>query len=308
MKYKMPTRFAIEALTIVIALQLIITPCKLLAQSETSDIDALNNRRLRAEVEQAEAAARKAEADAAKLRSDIAKQDIETRRAQIEALKTTSTVEGALVENSIAASKALGCAAWNIADQIKDEGDLKPGTLVLFSEDSLRGLSDYTALSLQLDSANNDYPAADKAVRDKLEEIRKEELAKLIELEKKLEAELKLLQTTKTSKFEFEFFKHGFKSTNVASIESMKTASTDPVIGTIADFSSLAGGPASIITTAALTSLAMFKTDISLKGTDAEPGNQELSGYLFRLLSFELKNDKIQKIADTEKMTLVNPD
>ena len=104
MKFRMPTRFAIEALTVVIALQLIITPCKLLAQSETSDIDAMNRRLKQAEVDTAEAGARKAELDAAKLRSDIAKQDIETRRAQIEALKTTSTVEGALVENSIAAS------------------------------------------------------------------------------------------------------------------------------------------------------------------------------------------------------------
>src|SRR5688572_12921065 len=81
--------------------QLVLGPATAVSQVTVTN-EELKKRLEQAQVEAAEADARKKELDAEKVRSDIAKQNIDARRAQLDAVKGTSSIEGSLVENNIA--------------------------------------------------------------------------------------------------------------------------------------------------------------------------------------------------------------
>lgn len=86
----------ISLITLVVCVQLFLSPIAVLAQSSPSDDDAeIKRRKELAAALEAEAKARKAAADATS--------------AELGLIKSNTTVEGTFVENNIAASKALGC-------------------------------------------------------------------------------------------------------------------------------------------------------------------------------------------------------
>ena len=299
-----------SVLTALLLFQFCFAPLSGLAQNETSDSEALKNRKLRAETEAAEAAARKAEADAAKVRSDIAKQDIETRKAQLEALRSTTTTEGSLVENNIAASKALGCAAINIASEIRKMNP-EPDLLLMYNAAAADGLSQYSALMTQIRAARLDYDGdsgAIKSVLDRLEQYVRDNpavsQAEIEALQKKVEeaqkaiddlAKPKAVKTTgarrkranEKNAYVLVPDKIVVSESNAMLTESDKKAIAEPM-----SFISPAS-PFGASVTAALTLLAGFRTDVNLKGTEVKADDQALMGYMFRTLKLTTANGKV---------------
>ncbi len=313
----------VKALLAATVLQITLMPIAVLAQqSETNQSEILKERRSLAETQTAEANARKAEADAAMVRSDIAKQDIETRKAQIDALKGTSTIEGSLVENNIAASKALGCAAGNIAFDFFNL-ELNPDFLLLFDENTANGLSEYTSLIAHTNYVINEYSGstvepkskgAIEAVLDRLKEyqrlhpgVTEQQIADLNVEIAKLKSEIDELSKLKTNQLnpaaniKVKKFPSKVMLADQEQVTILKESSTQ-VMDTVAGLATLAT-PTGAIIRSVLAGLAMFKADVDLKGTKIDANDRDLANYLFRTLKLTADpNGKVARRANGPKM------
>lgn len=275
----------IRLYTLVFVIQLIVTPASVFAQST----DPIQTRKDEAAALKAEAEARKAVADAAKAEADAAKQQLDNRKTQLDLARSTTTIEGNLVENNIAASKAIGCAAVNIAREIQRlDAHERVDMLVLYSQLSAAGLSEYTALRTQFENINGSYDKAIDAVKRKLAEYEASESKKsAAEIEKikkelaQLETEVQRLRSPRTARSATRV------SRSLAAESGFRTfkLEAEKTIESRTSSFALAGDPVGT----ALNLIALFKTDTTVKGVDAKPGSQDLTGYLFRLLKLRLK-------------------
>lgn len=289
---------------LIVLFQLIIAPIALLAQSTpVNSTEATDNKRQldEAAILKAQGEARKAQADADQAEANAAKTNLDNRKALLEMAKSTSSVEGNLVENNIAASKAIGCAAVDIGlDLVTIQGAPKPDFVLLYAPAAASALSEYGALRLQIDSEIKAYPAARKNLDDKLKGyIKKEDDAldaTIDELSKRLAAlleEIKNLQGIKkptaqqknriaTLNQSIQFQTMVLENANL--IHSVELNSSSIKISSLAG-SSTGLSPAGIAIDAALNLFALFKTDTTIKGSPVTPGPQDLNGYLFRVLN-----------------------
>lgn len=286
----MRIRPIISLITLVVCVQIFLSPIAALAQSSPSDDDAeIKRRKELAAALEAEAKARKAAADATS--------------TELGLIKSNTTVDGAFVENNIAASKALGCAANDIKLQI-DELHLGPNAvIVLNSAAAMSSLSEYTAFKTQVSRAKTGIDKATTDIRAKLEAWMKSEneaaakqKAELEEKIKKMEDELGGKSASRTPASSPEMFKSmnlsagilGFKYTiNNAG----KTIAANEALTSSLSALSVASAiePVSAIIGTALNVMAMFKTDVSLKGTSISPQQMEIDNYIYRLLQFEVR-------------------
>jgi hypothetical protein len=202
------------------------------------------------------------------------------RKTQLDMLKSTSTVEGTLVENNIAAYKSVGCAAYEIINRIRDysfvEG--KPqniDTLILYKPETVTSLSEYSALLSQVQQLNARYLKGNPALIAALisQSDQNAELAGLRE-------ELFQLKNKIRIDYENKYQSHAFETMTLTAKVEMFNTQRDLTNAT-ASFNPLSlASPAGLIIDAALNVLALFKTDTSLKGTDVKAGNTELVSYL----------------------------
>lgn len=306
MKNNYFTFSTLQLFVVILLIQLILTPVIVLGQDERGDpTDAAEKKRRldQAAILKAESEARKAKADADKVESDIAKQNLEMRKTQLDLLKSTSTVEGNLVENNIAASKAIGCAAADIAIDLETiTGVPKFKYLLLYSPEAATSLSEYTAIRSQINSTEDAYRKVRPKLEQKLSATVVDEVnaltARIEDLGNdilRLEAEITNLRRPNLNAQErtrFAALNAELTDTRralIASQEAVGALGGGNIERIAPALSALSlGGPAGMAVSAALDMLALFKTDTSLKGTDIKPGVQELNGYLFRVLNLKL--------------------
>lgn len=307
----------------VIIVQLFLGPAAAMAQIVPVNISEESEKKRRldeAAIAKAEAEARKAQADADKVESDIAKQNLETRKTQLELIKSTTTVEGSLVENNIAASKAIGCAAVDIARDMSTF-DNKPDLILLYSPQAATSLSEYTGLIVQLRSTSTAYTDTIPRLEKKLapysvkdEKFLQDKIDALEIQLAKLEARIKELEK-KPTLTQSDNAELGFVTTNLAitaqTLENFRAAQKVEKGALTEGISSilgagLTGGTAGLAISGALNLFALFKTDTTIKGTDVTPGSLDLTGYFVRARTF-IGNPGLQ-IISPDKVVLGDVD
>lgn len=310
-KLKLTAKKLTLALTLVALLS---SPFGVLAQSTTSETDETTRRKEAAAILKAEADARKAAADAALVEAQIAEKNVTTRRTQLESLKSNSEVSGSLVENGIAASKAIGCAAVDISNEVRriQASDSTIKSLILFSPTAADSLTLYGALIGEVTRLNSKYSPAVKDLNSKLDILQKAQddanQARLLELQKELQ--LLAIQEKIT-------IKNGKPGSKVKINTVWNTKQQNLLMSEmeVLNLNGAKSGTNKAIPTAAVSAIlstaldmfALFKTDVSITGTNAKPGSMDMTGYLFRLLTLRPGlNGTI--ISRSEPMAIISPD
>ncbi|MBX3298679.1 MAG: hypothetical protein KF736_04355 [Acidobacteria bacterium] len=279
----------ISLITLVVCVQLFLSPIAVLAQSSPSDDDAeIKRRKELAAALEAEAKARKAAADATS--------------AELGLIKSNTTVEGTFVENNIAASKALGCAANDIKLQIDELRLGSSAVIVLNSLTAMGALSEYTALKTQLDEANTEFEKVLAEFQAKLDAWLKAENQAAEKRKKELEEKIKKMEeeiaATKPSRAPAGVTEKSTTSTIFSVMGNYKTLMVDADKTKAANDSISAGlsaagaiaavaDPVTAALSVALNVMALFKTDVAMKGTSVTPQQMEIENYVYRLLTFE---------------------
>lgn len=271
-----------------LVVQLILGPVAATAQIVPINISEESEKKRRldeAALAKAEAEARKAQADADKVESDIAKQNLETRKTQLELIKSTTTVEGNLVENNIAASKAIGCAAEEIAlDLFTTGGVSTPDYVLLYTPGAAASLSEYSAIRVQSGSTINAYKPARDALEAKLQKYMQEDDAALDQrindlqdeidkIKAQIEAEKKKPNSrTKTAMLQELNEQLAFKAAEfLGAVEAQNVSLTNTFKAQkVADFLT-SSTPVGMAIDAALNLFALFRTDTTLKGHNNNP-------------------------------------
>ncbi len=279
----------ISLIKLVVCVQLFLSPIAVLAQSSPSDDDAeIKRRKELAAALEAEAKARKAAADATS--------------AELGLIKSNTTVEGTFVENNIAASKALGCAANDIKLQIDELRLGSSAVIVLNSLTAMGALSEYTALKTQLDEANTEFEKVLPEFQAKLDAWLKAENQAAEKRKKELEEKIKKMEeeiaATKPSRAPAGVTEKSTTSTIFSVMGNYKTLMADADKTKAANDSISAGlsaagaiaavaDPMTAALSVALNVMALFKTDVAMKGTSVTPQQMEIENYVYRLLTFE---------------------
>lgn len=238
------------------------------------------------------AAIRKAEADAALVEAQIAEKNVNTRKTQLDMMKSTTEVTGNVVENSIAASKAIGCAAFDISREVERmrTNDPSINALILHNSNALDLVSQYSALLGEVSSLNGRYDSEVTRLTDKLDRLQglgSDDIDKeimmltnqllLIESE---ERNLKNFAVTEKNKLNLTVLSTQ-KANTTDKLETLKN--TKMAIPAVTAISAGIG--------LALDVFALFKSETAITGSTTIPGSMDLNSYLFRLLTMTIASD-----------------
>ncbi|MFN2501651.1 MAG: hypothetical protein ABR530_06535 [Pyrinomonadaceae bacterium] len=212
--------------------------------------------------EKSAAEAAKIQAEVRKIDSDTAKQQLELRKTQLEMAKSTATVEGKLIENNIAATKAMGCAGVDIATRLVRFAGNDEIYLFLYNSDVVSNLSVYSSLRHQNAYSIAELPKATAAFQRKLDEITA-----------KLRPELFRKAEPSSTNFGLDRSKEFNPRTNIVGPKSTALTTGLGVIGGLAN-------PFGAIVSAGLGLLSLAKTDTQYVGNSFEPVEMEMIGYL----------------------------
>lgn len=214
---------------------------------------------------------KKAQADADKAKADASKQEIENFKTQLEMAKSSTSTQGTLIENNIAASKAVGCATEDIAIQVNRlNSSGQYNKLIVYGQAAVNGLSDYAGIKLQIDRMNSTYDHVNVRLKSKLDVWDNK-----LEQNAKARANISKAQSNTKTGFVWNLpdgVNSSYKTNlimdynNDLGLKSLGAGIVNPVLG------------------AALSILPLFKTDTTLTGYTAPQDDAAFRGYLYRSL------------------------